>query len=82
MTTLALPLTTLKGVGPRMAERLQKLGLNTVEDLLFHLPYKYQDRTRVLPIGALRPGEEVVVEGEIEACDQADAPAAIDGGRQ
>ena len=67
--SLSLPLTTLKGVGPRMAERLQKLGLSTVEDLLFHLPYKYQDRTRVVPIGALRPGEEVVVEGEIEACD-------------
>lgn len=67
--SLSLPLTTLKGVGPCMAERLQKLGLSTVEDLLFHLPYKYQDRTRVMPIGALRPGEEVVVEGEIEACD-------------
>ncbi len=69
MTTLVLPLTTLKGVGPRMAERLQRLGINSVEDLLFHLPYRYQDRTRVVAIGALRPGEEVVIEGEIEACD-------------
>jgi ATP-dependent DNA helicase RecG len=67
--TLSAPLTTLKGVGPRLAERLERLDLNSVEDLLFHLPYKYQDRTRIVPIGALRPGEEVVVEGEIQACD-------------
>ncbi len=62
-------LTALKGVGPRMAERLERLGLRSVEDLLFHLPYKYQDRTRVVAIGALQPGAEVVIEGGIEACD-------------
>jgi len=62
-------LTALKGVGPRMAERLERLGLRSVEDLLFHLPYKYQDRTRVVAIGSLLPGSEVVIEGEIEACD-------------
>ena len=67
--TLSLPLSTLKGVGPRMAERLERLGLHSVEDVLFHLPYKYQDRTRVVPIGALRPGVESVIEGEIDACD-------------
>lgn len=66
---LDLSLTTLKGVGPRMAERLERLGLRSVEDLLFHLPYKYQDRTRVVAIGSLLPGSEVVIEGEIEACD-------------
>ncbi len=52
-----------------MAERLERLGLRSVEDLLFHLPYKYQDRTRVVAIGALQPGAEVVIEGEIDACD-------------
>jgi len=52
-----------------MAERLERLGLHSVEDLLFHLPYKYQDRTRVVAIGSLQPGAEVVIEGEIEACD-------------
>ncbi len=67
--SLAAPLTTLKGVGPRMAERLERLGLRGVEDLLFHLPYRYQDRTQVAVIGALRPGAEVVVEGEVQACD-------------
>ncbi|HHJ80738.1 MAG TPA: ATP-dependent DNA helicase RecG, partial [Candidatus Tenderia electrophaga] len=62
-------LTALKGVGPRMAERLERLGLRSVEDLLFHLPYKYQDRTRVVAIAALQPGAEAVIEGEIDVCD-------------
>jgi ATP-dependent DNA helicase RecG len=40
-------------------------GIGSVEDLLFHLPLRYQDRTRVTPIGALQDGSEVVIEGEI-----------------
>ncbi len=60
-----LPVTSLKGVGPRMAERLERLGIRTAQDLLFHLPLRYQDRTRVVPIGCLRPGDQAVVEGEI-----------------
>ncbi len=63
------PLTIFKGVGPQLAKRLARLGLMTVQDLLFHLPHRYQDRTRVLPIGSLRPGEEGVVEGEVQASD-------------
>jgi ATP-dependent DNA helicase RecG len=69
MIDLHSPLTSFKGVGPRVAERLEKLELRTVGDMLFHLPYRYQDRTRVTPIGALRPATEVVIEGEIQACD-------------
>jgi len=60
-----LPVTVLPGIGPRVAARLEKLGINTVQDALFHLPLRYQDRTRVLPIGGLRPGVEGVVEGEV-----------------
>lgn len=63
--TLATPITYLKGVGPRLAVRLQRLGVETVQDLLFHLPSRYQDRTQVMPIGALRPGDEAVVRGEV-----------------
>ena len=59
------PVTALKGVGPRLAARLEHLGIHSVEDLLFHLPLRYQDRTRVVPIGSLRPGDEAVVEGEV-----------------
>ena len=60
---------SLRGVGPRAATRLAKLGIHTVEDLLFHLPFRYEDRTRIAPIGRLRPEQHVVVEGEIMAAD-------------
>ena len=58
-------LEALRGVGPKLAERLRAYGIGNVEDLLFHLPLRYQDRTRVIPIGALQDGAEVAVEGEI-----------------
>jgi len=69
MDIASLPVTSLKGVGPKLAEKLKRLGLHTVQDVLFHLPLRYQDRTRVLPMGGLRPGMEAVVEGEIELAD-------------
>ncbi len=65
------PLTRLKGVGPRLAEKLKGLGLVTVQDLLFHLPLRYQDRTRLTPLGRLKPGDEALVAGCIELCDVA-----------
>jgi ATP-dependent DNA helicase RecG len=58
--------TALRGVGPRIAERLAALGIESLQDLLFHLPLRYQDRTRLSAIGALRPGQEAVVGGEIQ----------------
>lgn len=61
----------LKGVGPRVAEKLHKLGIYTLQDLLFHLPFRYQDRTRVVPIGSLRPGDEAVIEGEVQLTEVA-----------
>ncbi len=60
---LKAPLTTLKGVGPAVAERLQRLGLAEVQDLLFHLPLRFEDRTRLTPIRALRPGLSALFEG-------------------
>jgi len=66
-TLSGLPVSQLRGAGPRVAERLAALGIETVEDLLFHLPLRYQDRTRVAPMGSLRPGQEVLVRGEIRA---------------
>ena len=60
-----LPLTCLRGAGPRIAERLARLGMVTVQDLLFHLPLRYQDRSRCRPIGSLMPGDEALVEGEV-----------------
>jgi ATP-dependent DNA helicase RecG len=65
----ALPVTVLKGVGPRVAERLRRLNIETVQDVLFHLPARYEDRTRLTPMGAVRPGQQVVVEGEVELAE-------------
>ena len=63
------PVSVLKGVGPKAAERLARLGIHSVQDLLFHLPTRYQDRTRVVPIGSLRPGDQAVIQGEVELAD-------------
>lgn len=61
--------TSLKGVGAAMAEKLSKVGLESLQDILFHLPLRYQDRTRVVPIGALRPGQDAVIEGMVVGAD-------------
>ena len=63
------PVRSLRGVGPRLSEKLSEYGVQSVEDLLFHLPLRYQDRTRITPIGALQDGVEVVVEGEVKLAD-------------
>ncbi|MDN3383231.1 ATP-dependent DNA helicase RecG [Pseudoalteromonas sp. APC 3358] len=60
------PITELKGVGPKMAERLLKLGILTVQDMLFHLPLRYEDRTRLYAINELALHSHVSVEATIE----------------
>ncbi|MBT8079022.1 MAG: ATP-dependent DNA helicase RecG [Gammaproteobacteria bacterium] len=62
---LQAPLSVLNGVGPALAEKLGKLDLYRVEDLLFLLPLRYEDRTTVTPLGALRPGIRSMVSGEV-----------------
>ena len=57
--------TSLKGVGSALAEKLAKLSVNTVQDLLFHLPLRYQDRTRITPMGTLFAGQDAVLEGQV-----------------
>ncbi|WP_461481652.1 ATP-dependent DNA helicase RecG [Porticoccus sp.] len=64
-----MPVTRLRGVGTQLAANLARLGIATVQDLLFHLPLRYMDRTRVTPIGALQPLADVVIEGEVRGCD-------------
>jgi ATP-dependent DNA helicase RecG len=59
------PVTALRGVGDSLAGRLRALGVETTQDLLFLLPLRYEDRTRVVPLGELRPGQRVSVEGEV-----------------
>ncbi|NHO68204.1 ATP-dependent DNA helicase RecG [Aestuariicella hydrocarbonica] len=61
--------TALKGVGAQLADKLAKIHIHSIQDLLFHLPLRYMDRTRVSPIGAVQPLASVVIEGEVKACD-------------
>ncbi len=63
------PVDSLKGIGPALAGRLAKIGVHTLQDVLFHLPFRYEDRTQITPIAAATPGETVVLEGEIIACN-------------
>ena len=63
--TLLTPVTYLKGVGPRRAELLAKLGITTAGDLLFHVPRRYEDATTVLPVARAQPGQDVTVLGRV-----------------
>jgi ATP-dependent DNA helicase RecG len=60
------PVTAMRGVGSALAERLSRLGVTQVQDLLFVLPLRYEDRTSVASIGALVPGMRMAVEGEVQ----------------
>ncbi|NOY62219.1 MAG: ATP-dependent DNA helicase RecG [Gammaproteobacteria bacterium] len=68
-TLEALAVTQLKGVGPRVAQKLARIGIHTVADLLFHLPLRYQDRTRVTALCDLRVGAEAVIVGTVESSE-------------
>ena len=62
---LATPLQFLKGVGPRRAADLARVGLHTIEDLLFRFPLRYEDRSRMQPIASVKPGTHASVTGRI-----------------
>ncbi len=71
MDMVSIPVTTLKGVGPKLAAKLSRLGVCSALDLLFHLPFRYQDRTRVVPLGSLAVGTAALIAGKIELTDVA-----------
>lgn len=66
---LEMPVAVLKGVGPRLAGQLARLGVERIGDLLCLLPIRYEDRTAVQPLGGVRPGTKVLVEGELELAE-------------
>ena len=55
----------LKGVGPKISESLKSLGILSVQDAMFHLPFRYEDRTVLTPIGEASYEKSVLIEGEI-----------------
>ena len=59
-------LIKLKGVGPKVLDKLSNLGLKNIQDVLFHLPYRYEDRTQVIPVGALRHGQSSLIEVTVD----------------
>lgn len=65
MLTLETPIQFVKGIGPAIAKSLAEKGISTVEDLLLHLPFRYEDRLNPRPLGDLKPGETVSVIGEV-----------------
>jgi ATP-dependent DNA helicase RecG len=63
------PITAMRGVGAQLAGRLQRLGVTQVQDLLFVLPLRYEDRTQIVPLGKLQAGMRATVEGEVQLTD-------------
>ena len=64
---LTTPLTYVKGIGPGRAAMLEAKGLTTVEDLLGYVPFRYEDRSNMKPIGQLAPGEMATVIADVRA---------------
>ena len=61
-----VPLTSLSGVGAAIAEKLSRIGIQNVQDLLFHLPMRYEDRTRITPISDVRSESFATIEGYVQ----------------
>ena len=67
--TLGSSVQYLKGAGPALALKLKALGIERVENLLFHLPYRYEDRRRYTPLADLRDGEPALILARVERAD-------------
>jgi ATP-dependent DNA helicase RecG len=65
LAALSQPADALRAVGPKRAADLARFGLDTVEDVLYHLPFRYEDRRALQPLHALRVGEEATAVGEV-----------------
>jgi ATP-dependent DNA helicase RecG len=70
LAQLDAPLTVLDGVGPSMADKLARLGLATVGDLLYFFPRRYDDYRQMLPLNRLEPYQQVTIVGTIQSIHQ------------
>ncbi|MDP2941403.1 MAG: ATP-dependent DNA helicase RecG [Candidatus Omnitrophota bacterium] len=64
---IATPIQYLKGIGPKRAKLFQRIGVNSIEDLLYYFPRRYEDRANFSPIGKLEAGQVCAVQGKILA---------------
>ncbi len=71
---ISLPISSIKGVGEKLSRSLTKLGIRNLEDLLFHFPIDYLDRTKLQQIADLTPEKDFVIRGEIEKVSQTFVP--------
>ena len=71
MPTLSDPLISISGLGKKTSERLNQLGIYTLEHLLFHLPNRYQDKTHITPLSEAQVGSEILVELTIDRIEEA-----------
>ena len=69
MSCLNQSVGKLTGIGVQTLNRLEKLGIRTIQDLIFHLPLRYEDRTKIYPIGSLMSGATVLICGRVEYID-------------
>ena len=65
MIELSTPLIEIKGIGPRFGEKLKKVHVQTVKDLLWYFPFRYEDFSNIVPIKDLKIGQHAVIRGEI-----------------
>src|SRR5262245_50344798 len=65
LAALSQPLNAVRGVGPKRAADLARFGLRTVEEVLYHLPFRYEDRRALRPLASLQPGDEATAVGEV-----------------
>ncbi len=68
------PVQYVKGVGPARAIFMAKLGIETLEDLLYFFPFRYEDRTALKKIASLLPSEEQTILGEVRAVSLVETP--------
>jgi len=66
---MSIPITQLQGVGAKTAAHLKRLNITTIEELLFHLPIRYEDRSHIKPIAHLTVGDNALIEGTIQASE-------------
>ena len=59
------PIQYLKGIGPKRAKAFAKAGINTVEDLMYYFPGRYEDRTNFVTVSKLKPGETQTIKAKV-----------------